>query len=1824
MRPSINLRYKSLLLTCLLILATGVVVPAWGQYTIIPSTQEKVTERVDTVYVKDGVARELFVPELRNNDGHDGNDPRYKWYVRWYRKGKSLNDVITKTDVTITSENLVKGGTAETKKHTASLVPTSDETSLFWCSAFYSANSTATGASTVTYLADKVAEDVVICDVSLNSSEFPTQSNTIKEPTISIRYKFIIRPASVIAERISALLGEPLIKDNIWTAGTGSNINVQLGMSANNYAWDPGSGIVVGDHYRYTINEVVKPDLKSWEQIIDSLSVTSETTLKVWAVSSDNTVSPLLYQYTLSPISGSGFMLEDTMLVRQGNSQLDVMREPDKHKDLYEMIGYINFDRGDSITLEDLKADRSKNMVIPEWPSGETPNGRWLDPEVTGYAPYNYNTQKANVLNRLTTLQNQYGLFRTANLEGVSKDGQASFVSGLNNYWFIAKQPDPSYTASTVYDRTYFNTDHQKLGYFFFVDAANLPGRLVKIKLDGTMCAHTGILVNFWVNDMTTRANETHSGSRGGKPLPPNININFIGRDNQGNDVVLHRFTSGDALTYYSLKAPYKSGNYTYETNEYIGKWQQLMYAFTLSESLTDYNEFYLEVQNNTIHSYGADYAIDGLRVYRTKPQIDVKRVDACSSAQLTVSTDYDLLLRNMGWSLNPDVLAGLNMGNEITVESKHLWKYRYGLLGNDAKANVQDNYVGNVYFGFAKDMQNSVSSDRDAWITLNRDLLEYDNVSYNSRSKLYRIVVPTTEKAREDRFNGITDPDKAKALQIEWNLRLINNFYHDAMNGIWNTEITNNALQRSAGEGFPTEEAYLNYLEAGLKKHSSSYDNYVITISSDKVKEIMEGVGGLDESYEQLVRAVCSVLGMTRLRVPWWEEENGELTGKVDLSVIDVNKTDLKYKGERNFATEEAAATGEYDVVIFSARTTTDTSEKIDFPNASVDFKDQCVLSSPFTVLPSFTVVARTQSDLPKGTIACEGRISAIEEATVWVEKLDEANNPTGEMSEYKETNPFSLYKYTFDWFLGDSLELEEFSLTYRESLVDILKKYRTTLSGDKAMDAFPANDLIDYCKREYNNEKLIKELHTLLFGDIDTEPKLVIGGLYGKAEFRWVEWVVMIPYMPSDISEEDKREWLFCDQPQVRRLEAAPAPTLLAGFPDVVYPEGMEYYPNVPLRIGLPNIMERGITNIPIQSKGLTMGMQTSNQLGLPSGNATTIFLRQGQTYTEVGNLTRLSAKPQSKNDTTGEIDNGGGSFSMTFNDNAYQQFNEGQIYALYIPFGEYNDDGFVDGSCEGYATLLVKIVPEYLTWKGTNTGENAEAWYNDKNWKQSTKGELYIDQTGASDEDANGNDDVTAAFAPLHFTRITIPEGQTLELEDLKEDKNLLQGIDTTSKTKATQYIQYDMAINKNDKGLIVAPYYINKVKAIYFKPEAQLRRQQLLTYDTARMEFEMTPNAKYWMASPLQNVFAGDMYTVKNTGCQNTYAFDDIKYNTANNDRQAPAFYQKAWDKAITMYVPKSEANQTTSLPESDLDTTHYEVVQSNWSREYNDVNVPYALGKGFYAGVEKKNADALNGNVLVRLPKAEGTTTGADLKVVHFDPSMMQGEPEKVSSSLRTATAKNPVLRLTAERDAYRSTALLTRQDDATNSYEADKDAVILLDTELEEIPQVYTIAGTRAVGVNVARRIDQVPLGVYAGEGKGEVTLTIEGIGDWAETLYLYDAVTRKSTELSDNTYTLRLDGSSHGRYFLSAGSPTGNEGVGDAESISVYSAVSGRVVASASEALKRIQVFTPMGRLVRTLYPARPTYTFDLPGGIYIIRAEIAHDQKTVKLRVQ
>lgn len=480
MKPSINLRYKSLLLTCLLIFSTGVAVPAWGQtYTINyknGSPQTGITERVDTVYVADGEERELFIPELRNNDGF--YNANYRWYVRWYQlnegnlsceniKGKAINPKL--------DGSFVQGGALQ---DLINLYPSSLRdagTSLFFYKDFYKIEGTTAinssvplGASTVEYSAVNVKEDLVVCDVSLNNN-YKVDGTTFTEPTLSIRYKFVIRPASEIANRIKDSKADettPFMDETIYVPQNNGTINIQLGRIANNYAWYDGDQIVQGETYQYKKDNGEWKDLGNrWTQIINNLITvgTQPVKLEIRAVGKDKTkASPLLVRYNLIP-GDHGFMLQEKQ-----EKDSDPRRNPDNYPEFYERIGYINFDRNDSISVDDLNS--VNNMAKIGFSDNKEDKGKWLDPEITGYAPFNYQIQP-NKDNRIQTLQNQYGLFRTADVEKVSTNNEK--VEGKTYFWFASAQSKPKVA---IYDRTYYNTGKKSLGYFFYVDAANLPG----------------------------------------------------------------------------------------------------------------------------------------------------------------------------------------------------------------------------------------------------------------------------------------------------------------------------------------------------------------------------------------------------------------------------------------------------------------------------------------------------------------------------------------------------------------------------------------------------------------------------------------------------------------------------------------------------------------------------------------------------------------------------------------------------------------------------------------------------------------------------------------------------------------------------------------------------------------------------------------------------------------------------------------------------------------------------------------------------------------------------------------------------------------------------------------------------------------------------------------------------------------------------------------------------------------------------------------------------------------------------------------------------
>ena len=1421
---------------------------------------------------------------------------------------------------------------------------------------------------------------------------------------------------------------------------------------------------------------------------------------------------------------------------------------------------------------------------------------------------------------KYAALQNQYGLYRSANVPNISIGKRG----GDPYFWFFSLR-DNTY-AGEVYDRTYYNSGNTKCGYFFYTDASNEPGRWVKMPLDGAICQYTELTVTAWVNDMTTW-NETGDG----RPLPPNININFIGETVDGQEIVLHRFTSGDALTDYT--ATYASS----PANKNVGKWQQLCYTFAISSSQVGYAEYYLEIQNNTAHTYGADYAIDEVRVYKSKPNIKVQRENACDASTLVVSTDHATILRNMGWRASEEV-AGEGDGQFYT--NPDYLKYRYGLMG--AEDQYKNSKVGNVYFSF-------LDEGKDNWMTVNKAV---EGISTYAAKSL-RVAVPTVLNSTAYEFYT-TDKDQAQINERIMNIRAVKDYNAD-YDEIW-SKLTEN----------PHTGGQINIAGIGTP-----------------------GTSDFDEAkYQQaLVELFGRRLNIPRLRCPWYEDDI------LKLAIIDVNNTDLKYRGQ-------GGSSGTYWVVTFSAEQVAGlgNEEGIDV----IDKDSPCTLMSEFTVEPATTILIDAKSPGDPEVAVCVGTIHEIKAYLNFYER------DTNEPVENADVD------YIFDWYLGSMEDYDELTAKRGVSVKDALAAYREGHSNYEGQ--ITIEDLEAWISESEDNRTAGELLIDLM------KKNLLLLGTEPNKPFNIplnAERMVALPFVPSVSTAVADYE--FCSDETEVNLEALPdpIPEISQGFVGVEYASEAK----VALRLGWPNMGQT--LKLPIYKVGGRVAPQADYlRLG---GNNVDIYLEDGLPLDRsVGTATALEIPipDDLKNQGEGEEKDveltTQATLTFRLNKDATTYLKEGQSYTLLIPFSQFDGTTQLNGACDGVLRLPVKIVPEYLTWKG----EATDHWYNDTKWNQSTDKELHVGNVGNVDA-YNGSDNVTDAFSPLYFTNVTIlgsdsvPANSELRLEDVTpattSDKTL---------TSLESNIKYDLAVS-DDEGNITS-YYINRIKQIYFKPGATMLNQHLLDYSKAWVDFKMTQSQAYWMASPLQDVYAGDMYAPTDGGQQRTPAFTEIMYDKADgtNDRWNPAFYQKAWHNGITYATDEEGAT-----------SVEVDAVASNWSIEYNDVWVLYSIGKGFYARVEGQDVmvrlpkadteykyeqqqpttralsdvptsrnsgqlvesdpngaftlalstvdndgdhflignpymayldvnaflsanstvlaqkywsiDTKVGTVVVGTPDVEwgtgansgyiapmqaffvervgyqaGQTTRADATnlEVTFNANMTKSAADTETPETRAFAATNPQLTLTAKSEAGMSRAAVVQKGDASNQYEADNDAVTLLDSELDA-PTVYTVAGNYAAAVNALHDYKNVPLGVYAKDGE-DVELTLEGASQLVEPLYLYDAVLRSTTPIEGDSYTLRLTGSSHGRYFL-----TTDEGIRAESEIRIYSPADGQLIVAStlSDPLKQVLVYDLNGRLVESRQNLGTTLCrLNVPGGIYIIRAVSGQGEEQAKLKVR
>lgn len=472
---------------------------------------------------------------------------------------------------------------------------------------------------------------------------------------------------------------------------------------------------------------------------------------------------------------------------------------------------------------------------------------------------------------------------------------------------------------------------------------------------------------------------------------------------------------------------------------------------------------------------------------------------------------------------------------------------------------------------------------------------------------------------------------------------------------------------------------------------------------------------------------------------------------------------------------------------------------------------------------------------------------------------------------------------------------------------------------------------------------------------------------------------------------------------------------PQLNFGFNDVDYPFNDGSY-EASLRIGLPQLEKlkasNGYLKVPLHSATMKDGTAITEPLTFiddskaPAVKSKSVIvastndpLWETKLNTQVATLENEELPAFNKKTQT--------TLNLKFENDAVANFHEGYYYVLRFAY-EKRAASAETTNCPGESYLKVKIVPEFITWTPTADGGMNANWNNDANWHRSSSAELYDDKytdylaygSIMSGTPTSAKDIPTQnSYVPMKFTKVTIGNLNGLPFPDLgnivyRSTNQIATKLTNGKGNEATKYIQYDfMAIwneadaNKGfgtDGNLNCEKFYGNTCHQIYFKPQGELRDQCYLVYDKAWVEKELVPNKWYTMASPLQYIYAGDMYVPAKDGRQETKAFTDITFDTNVYSRSKYPVYQRAW--------MKSDVKEIT--PKSDYPASHYpsvaapENVDMNlgyWSHVYNRVDESYAAD-GTFGGFSIKAGNALlpkrptDGTTLpkalLRLPKAD--------------------------------------------------------------------------------------------------------------------------------------------------------------------------------------------------------------------------------------------------------
>ena len=1625
-------------------------------------------------------------------------------------------------------------------------------------------------------------EDVA-CDVSKYTDFDPMVSGKDQyfthEPTLQIRYIFHIRPAKAMAENIIKTTATDLrtadsdltIEDNrrivFGAKDANARMSVRVNYKPSNYFFyplkpkdgkqrhllssDEAHSIKQADYDKSTLYNangfvwLAYDETKTKYTVLYSsdakqmIDKTSINTLKngVW-YNLDGTVASskptitfgsivyfVAYAYynnnsIKAPIASFEILYQNTypktmkQLTDDGDNERTLAYFESHYKQVTKPISFD--DDNDKLTMVAPTVENNMAHYASRW---DRRAYSFVYPELRDYA----------CPNGKALIHGEYGLFKSANLAGIS-DNSVTSTTGKKLYQW--------WNSAVLHDRTHAITNGKQYGYFLYVDASDESRQIASIDFKADLCSGARLIFSAAVTDFT--------GSHAS--VQPQVLFKIYGIIKDENDKVTHQrlltsFTSGD------FASNTKGGRQ-------LGTWFQVYSRIVMRKNMgvENYSDFRIVLDNMCASTHGADYAIDDIRLYIQHAKVDVlQNQPACPDAKSGSIANHEITLKITSHYENVQAITGVGKESKLFYRISDMDGKPFA--GIDYNGDGTADEYGEVTIPANYDASSSAFEiDPEGHVILVIDNRHFD---LPLGKKFYVSVAYPDADGNPDEWGKFTDECSS---------------YSDAFSIVQQKVVISDAngsvvtTVRVSCDGNSTPDVDINAkLETADKVGGGS-----ILLNNVKFDWFVGTPDGADNKFSS-ISGLQEALGNYRLKFPDATSLNAafQTSNPADYDILDKYIKGVDGEGTLVLAVSNSLTgykfkqVGTYKIAAVPIATS--------IKQGTVTYE---ICSDPMY----FTI--RIVEDGPKLILGFDKVAYPTDDRAVRIglpqirEMLKKADNgmlilPVVELNNGKDENIEIKFLDDQKVFISDS---NDPTFTSTKQIVGKLKE-ETLASGKKTLGLVFDDNVLDILHEGYWYElNFSYELHNSTTtaacpGDLFITLKVVpeyltwFPSVANKLNANWnndLNWKRSTAAELYDKNYEDYGEATY-DNTANSSLTRQQAYTPMK-FSKVVIPENKLVYP------GLGNIVYR-----------------VSNDIATKLTNFKGEEATSGIAYDFVVTWNDNTADPDDHST------DGNGTFKCeTFHGNLCDQiFFKAQAELLNQPYLIYNK-AFVEKEVESNKWNLVSTP-----------------------MKNIYAGDFFVPKT-------TGREESKTAFSAMNFdgtsdNRVAAPVYQR------NWDSNETQIVDGGTQYKVHDFDGNNISIESiSDASMNVESLYWSHV---YNKLD--------------------------------ENYSEGKGFALK-AGDQYKTLSAKWLFRLPKEDEEYKYFEPDGGYSDLNVSVPKHEKYML-NVPYSNEPGLLGEISQPLTSNTHSN-NRYYIVGNPYTASLSMYQF--LNGNpsferkvwtLVDGVLKAHSVPEGTYNRSQDYIIEPMQGFFVKVKEG-ETVSQANFTLMMTTDRwisggtavqepaavyinvvndDNLCSTAKVVVCNDADDEFVDDEDVELLNNSDIEDVPQVYTVAGNQAVALNKLSNINFLPLGIIAKvdgnvmSNGATVNVEISANRYVTDKLFVFDA---KMGTFTPADAPISIMANEHGRYYITT-STYNLKQHNDEANIKCFSPNSGTItVSSPNIAIANVRIYNFEGLLVTSaLGINQASWTKNIGCGLYIVKAETKDGQsKTFKLSVR